>query len=111
MRPPPSLQHMGSPKLESTNQIPQTDGGMDSEGEEDFEPEEGTDGEEGTGNGTGNENGKKGEIEREKRKYTKQKKIPIEDVFEQVENLYIRRGRARPDHNDQGTVFLKFFLF
>ena len=41
MRPPPSLQHMGSPKLESTNQIPQTDGGMDSEGEEDFEPEEG----------------------------------------------------------------------
>lgn len=111
MRPPPSLQHMGSPKqttsvnvkTEPTNQIPQTDGTGDTdEDDDDVVDDDGallTDDEEGPG-------GKK-----QKRKYTKQKPVAIEDVFAQVESLYIRRGRARPDHNDQGTCFLVWTLF
>jgi len=34
-------------------------------------------------------------------KIKKNKKINVEKVFEEIENVFIKRGRARPDHNDQ----------
>ena len=107
MRPPPSLQHMGTtissptkssadaPTLPptslpttSTTQLPQHDGAIESD--EDFEDAPVLSDDE-------TENVEK----KQRRKQQRAKQLSIEEVFEQVENLFIKRGRARPDHNDQ----------
>ena len=36
-----------------------------------------------------------------KKKKKKKEEIPLEDIFRQIEENFIPRGRARPDHNDQ----------
>ena len=119
---PPPLQHMGSPGSTSSinsavkptqtttqnvhnlqqNFIPQNDG-IDnaefSEGDqEEFLPSDEFD-----------EIGAEG-VKKPKKKYIKQKKLTAEAVFNEIENSYIRRGRARPDHNDQGKIFILFLV-
>ena len=89
----PPTQNFQPTSAQNSTQIPQNDGIDDTDEDddndddsldEDFSEEENV-----------------AKVKKPRKKYEKRTKIPIESVFEDIEKLYIKRGRARPDHNDQ----------
>ena len=75
--------------LPQNRQIPQNDGLIDSEEEE----ENGDDSQD--EDFSEEEIAQTEKVKKPRKKYEKRTKVPIENVFEDVEKLYIKRGRAR----------------